>query len=178
MTRGAQSLEVIHHIMHYKSFLIGKSVSFLLSLDLTADLPTCCTKGHMARGYDLTVLPCWSVRPQCATPTLSDRPCEHMHENWYLHKGPHHSSAAVMDWDSARVHSGLGPGTAVKCFILWALNGSVAKLQELCFAHKWHFWILDCLERWAGSSEVPVSSPPYFINLQVLCNLWSSACRP
>lgn len=23
-----------------------------------------------------------------------------------------------MDWDSARVHSGLGPGTAVKCFIL------------------------------------------------------------
>lgn len=78
------------------------------------------------------------------------------------------SSAAVMDWDSARVHSGLGPGTAVNRFILWAVNGSVAKLQELCFAHQWHFWILDCLERRAGSSELPVSSPPYFINLRVL----------
>lgn len=92
MTHGAWTLEVIHHIMHYKSFLIRKSVRFLLSLDLTADLPTCCRKGHMARGYDLTVLPCWSERPQCATPTLSDGPCEHMHEKWYLHKGPQHSS--------------------------------------------------------------------------------------
>lgn len=122
MTFGAWTLEVIHHIMHYKSFLFF--LRFLLSLDPTADLPTCCRKGHMARGSDLPVLPCWSVRPQCATPTLSDRPCEHMHENWYLHKGLHHSSAAVMDWDSARVHSGLGPGTAVNRFVLWAVNGS------------------------------------------------------
>lgn len=63
------------------------SARFFLSFELAADLPTCCRKGHGARGYDLTVLPCWSVRPERATPTLSDRPCEHMHENWYVHKG-------------------------------------------------------------------------------------------
>lgn len=163
-------------MIHCKSFLSGKSVRLLLSLELTVDLPTRGRKGHMARGCDLTVLPCWSGPPQCATATLPDRPCEHMHENRYLHKGPHHSSAAVMLRDSARVHSGLDP--LWKRFIFWAGNGSPAKLQELCFAHKCQFWILDSLERLAGSSKVPVPSPPYFINLQVLCNLWSSACRP
>lgn len=147
--------------------------------------PTCCRKSYMARGDDGAVLPRWPVRPQCATPTLSDRPREHMHENWYAHKGPHHCRTASVcftpahtDWESARVHSGLGPQRkAVKHFISFALNSSVAKLQVLCFAHEQVLYSSvwrDC----SWFSKVPISSPPYFINLQVLCNLWSAVYRP
>lgn len=43
------------------------------------------------------------------------------------------------DWDRARLHSGLDPqGKAVKNFIFFAVNSSVAELQVLCFAHEQH----------------------------------------
>lgn len=92
-----QSANVGDESSHYALQSISHcfiSARFFLSLELAADLPTCCRKGHGAGGYDLSVLPCWSVRPERATPTLSDRPCEHMHENWYVHKGPQYGRKA------------------------------------------------------------------------------------
>lgn len=126
-----QSADVGDESSHYALQSIPHcliSARFFLSFEHAADLPTCCRKGHVARGCDLTVLPCWSVRPERATPTLSDRPCEHMHENWYVHKGPQNGRKACTH--------GLGQSSWNR-FILWAINSSIAKLQVLmCVAHE------------------------------------------